>query len=68
MTKKKSSSDSFSLPMGLGMALAQDARALEYFTGLNPEEKEKVIDQTHQIQSKEQMRAFVHQLGQQGLS
>ena len=36
-------------PLGLGMALAEDPRAMAYYAGLNPEEREVVIDQARCI-------------------
>ena len=68
MSKKKSKGDSLALPLGLGMALAQNTRAMAYFSALAPEEKEQVISRTHQIQSKEEMRSFVQGLGEHGLT
>ena len=50
-------------PLGFGMALAEDPRAMAYYAGLNPEERETVIDQARCIRSKELMRQFVHDLG-----
>ena len=41
--------------MGLGMALAQNTEAMAYF----------VIDGTHDIHSKQEMRAYVERLSQQ---
>ena len=47
------------LPMGFAMALAQNIQAMEVFTSLTDIEQQKLIDGTHDIQSKEQMRAYV---------
>ncbi len=47
------------LPMGFGMALAQDPAALETFSDLSPEQRRRVIDQTQAIESREQMQLFV---------
>lgn len=47
------------LPMGFSMALAQNIQAMEVFTSLTDIEQQKLIDGTHDIQSKEQMRAYV---------
>lgn len=47
------------IPMGLGMALAQNIQAMNYFASLSDEEKKQIIDHTHSIQSKEEMRRFV---------
>lgn len=51
------------LPMGLGMALAQDVNAMDFFASLSPDEQRDVIDQTHRISSKAQMQSFVSHLG-----
>ncbi len=51
------------LPMGLGMALAQNTAALEYFTALSPDEQRRVISHTHSITSQGEMRSYVQSLG-----
>ena len=56
------------IPMGLGMALAQNSQAMDYFSRLTPEQGRQIIEQTHLIQSKEQMRSYVQQLASQGLT
>lgn len=50
------------IPMGLGMALAQNDKAMERFTSLSPEERRKIIDHTHDIHSKQEMRQYVDNL------
>ncbi len=47
------------LPMGLGMALAQNVTAMQYFSNISPEEQRKIIDHTHAIKSKSEMQAYV---------
>jgi protein-arginine kinase len=47
------------IPIGLGMALAQNLEAMNYFSSLNNEQKQNVIEQTHSIGSKEEMQQFV---------
>lgn len=47
------------IPIGLGMALAQNLEAMNYFSSLNKEQKQNVIEQTHTIRSKEEMQQFV---------
>ncbi|MGN1347296.1 MAG: hypothetical protein ACI4V1_10970 [Eubacteriales bacterium] len=47
------------MPLGLGMALAQNPSALDRFAQLNEEEKHELIGSVHGIRSKEEMRAFV---------
>jgi hypothetical protein len=51
------------LPLGLGMALAQNEQALERFAALPEEKKQAVIAGAHQVQSKQEMRQFVEEIG-----
>lgn len=50
------------LPMGFGMALAQNIRAMEVFSALPPEEQRRVVNGTHAIRSKQEMAAYVESL------
>jgi len=50
------------IPMGLGMALMQNKPAMEYFSALSDEAKQRVIEHTHSIESKEEMQAYVDSL------
>ncbi len=50
------------LPIGFGLALAQNIKAMEYFSRLPDAQKQTVIDQTHGIQSSDEMRRFVNSL------
>ena len=50
------------LPLGLGMALAQNQDAMEYFAKLPQEKKDEIINHTHSIQSKQEMHSFVQNL------
>lgn len=54
------------IPMGLNMALAQNLAAMEYFANLSRERQQSIIDQTHNIHSKEEMQAFVDEMTKQG--
>ncbi len=47
------------IPMGLGMALAQDLNAMNYFSSLGDEKQQEIIDHTHEIQSRNEMKQFV---------
>lgn len=51
------------LPMGLGMALCANQRAMDYFERLSPEQRQAIIDRTHSIHSSKEMKAFVAELG-----
>ena len=53
---------SVDIPMGLGMALAQEPESLKYFANLPAAGQAKVIDRTHSIRSKQEMRQFVRDL------
>lgn len=50
------------LPLGFGMALAQNQSAMAYFSALPAEEKQIVIDKTHSINSKREMKNYVDNL------
>ena len=50
------------VPMGLGMALAQNRSALDAFAALSREQQEQVIAGTHDIRSKAEMQAYVQRL------
>jgi len=52
------------IPMGFGMALAQNLPAMEKFSELPPALQHEIIEYTHQIRSKEEMRRYVDQLFQ----
>ena len=54
------------VPLGLGMALAQNADAMTYFASLSKEERRKVIDGTHSIKSKQEMQSYVTSLAKNG--
>lgn len=47
------------MPQGLGMALAQNIDAMNYFSSLPSEKQHRIIDATHSIQSKKEMEIFV---------
>lgn len=47
------------IPLGLGMAMAQNPKAMEYFSKLDSKGKQQIINATHNIHSKSQMHRFV---------
>ena len=51
------------LPLGFGMALSQDLSAIERFSSLSPDQQRDLIEQTHRITSRAEMKAFVRRLG-----
>ena len=60
MAKKK-----FDLPLGLGIALAQNEQAMERFASLSDEEKERIIQSAHNVNSKAEMQQFVQRLAEE---
>lgn len=50
------------IPLGLGMALAQNLPAMNRFASLSSSEQQAVIARTHVIRSKAEMRDFVQSL------
>lgn len=56
------------IPMGFGMALAQNTDAMQYFSNLSDEEKRSVISGTHALHSKAEMQHYVNELGQKNHS
>lgn len=51
-----------SIPMGLGMALAQNTKALDKFSSMTQAQKQSIIAGTHAIQSKQEMRSYVDKI------
>lgn len=50
------------MPMGLGMALAQNLNAMNRFATMSTVEQQAIIAHTHSIGSKEEMQAYVESL------
>ncbi|MGN0519800.1 MAG: hypothetical protein ACI4LB_03590 [Candidatus Fimenecus sp.] len=48
------------LPLGFGMALAQNERAMAAFEALSDTEKQAILEKTHAVQSKQEMHALVN--------
>lgn len=55
--------DEHNIPIGFGMALAENLDAMNYFAGLDNFSKQQVIAKSHQMHSKEAMHDFVSSLG-----
>ena len=50
------------LPMRFGMALAQNEAAMKQFESLSEAQKQAVIQRTHSVNSKQEMRQLVASL------
>ncbi len=50
------------LPVGFAMALAMNPAAMQKFSGLSEEQKQRIIAGTHIVKSKDEMRRYVDSL------
>lgn len=50
------------LPLGFGLALAQNTEAMEKFSNLSEAQKQEIINGTHAITSKSEMREYVSKI------
>lgn len=51
------------VPIGFGLGLAMNETAMSNYSGMSDEEKEKVLDQARQAQSKKEMELLISQIG-----
>ena len=49
-------------PLGFGMALAQNPDAMEVFSALTEGQRQRVLDKSRRIRSREEMRSYVDSL------
>ena len=54
--------ENYKMPIGLGMALAQRPEAMEKFALLSDAKKQEIINGTHSVSSKEEMRQYVDKI------
>ncbi len=54
--------EKYKMPVGFGMALAQRPEAMEKFAALSEIEKQKIIEGTHSVSSKAEMRQYVDRI------
>ncbi|MGM9649351.1 MAG: hypothetical protein ACI3XY_05210 [Butyricicoccaceae bacterium] len=50
------------LPLGFGMALAQNESAMKKFESMTEAEKQAILQQTHRVRSKQEMQQLVADL------
>lgn len=50
------------IPVGFGMALAQRPEAMEKFASLSEAKKQEIINGTHSVSSKKEMRQYVDKI------
>ena len=56
--------DGKEIPMGLGMALAQNLDAMNRFSSLEHDQQQELINHTHGIQSKKEMKQYVSNIAE----
>lgn len=54
--------DNRELPLGFGMALAQNQPAMKRFVAMTDEERQSVLQQAHSVNSKKEMQQLVSSL------
>ena len=61
-TMKNNFVDGPGVPLGFGMALAQNPDAMDVFSGLTEAQRQKVLDKSRRIRSRAEMRSYVDSL------
>lgn len=52
----------YEMPLGLGMALAQNPEAMQKFSNLTESKKQEIIQGTHAVTSKAEMKQYVENI------
>lgn len=52
----------YEMPLGLGMALAQNPEAMQKFSNLTESKKQEIIQGTHAVTSKAEMKRYVENI------
>lgn len=52
----------YEMPLGFGMALAQNPEAMEKFSSLSDGTKKELIEGTHFVRSREEMHRYVKEI------
>lgn len=50
------------LPLGFGMALAQQPDAMKKFSNMTEDEQNRILSEIHNIDSKQEMQSFISRL------
>lgn len=58
--------DGNDIPLGMGMAFAEDLSALTRFAALPPAEQQRMIERAHTITSKQEMQELISSIGSIG--
>ncbi|MEG0894564.1 MAG: hypothetical protein RSE07_01270 [Oscillospiraceae bacterium] len=54
------------MPLGLGMALAQDLDAMKVFSSMSIQQQQSFIDKAHSVSSKKEMKQLISSLNNNG--
>lgn len=54
--------DKFDMPVGLGMALANNPEAMQKFASLSERQKWEVVSGTHAVESRDEMKKYVENI------
>ena len=54
--------NNFEMPLGFGMALAQNPEAIQKFASLPENKKQEIINGTHSVSSRSEMRQYVDKI------
>lgn len=60
--KDNNLANGIAMPLGLGMALAQNIEAMDFFASLPHDKQQQIIDSTQNIRSKQEMKELVQQM------
>lgn len=52
------------LPIGFGLSLAANAKAMEAFSKMSDAQKSAIVEKSRQMQSRAAMESFVNKLGE----
>lgn len=52
------------LPIGFGLSLAANTKSMQAFANMNDTEKQKVVEESRQMQTREDMENFVNRIGE----
>ncbi len=63
MEKEKKEGIRDDMPIGFGLSLAANTKAMNSFAGMNDKEKRAVIEASRNQHSKEEMERFISRLG-----
>ncbi|MGN1329447.1 MAG: hypothetical protein ACI4V4_07085 [Eubacterium sp.] len=59
--------DKIDLPLGFGMALAQNEPAMKRFEMMSEAQKAEIINKSHSVNSKQEMQNLVNSLSQNSI-